>query len=312
VRRLAKTSACVPGWCRITLVRLTPRTSRSGSTAHTLRAPAIVATPQHPETPLADNVRSAQRRTERRRSLASLTIRDPGRLEGCAAETTAPNRQASVFPFGTPTARTTRTRLTLSADRSFHLPPTAVKPQCPAGGIPASLARAPKSAATWRHRRDEPPQAAHWLASTLSGDRFLAEAAQRQPDARPIGSGPDRTVAFGATCHPAAIVRLAKGRSSLHRLPGQALAHPSGHTMRTVTRPLGRPAFRQGRQRSSPFTGRSAPPPSQRKQQLHRLMSRPPPTPAAAIAHQQILGNRQVGIVSFPPCRPPLRPVPQH
>jgi len=60
VRRLAKTSACVPGWCRITLVRLTPRTSRSGSTAHTLRAPAIVATSQHPEPPLADNVRSAR------------------------------------------------------------------------------------------------------------------------------------------------------------------------------------------------------------------------------------------------------------
>jgi hypothetical protein len=116
------------------------------------------------------------------------------------------------------------------------------------------------------------------------------------PKSRPIGQGSFEP-SPRATCRPAATANLAKGRPSLGRMPEQAETRSSGRTIRSVTCPLGQPAFRQGHQWNNPVTGRSNPLLSQQKRRLDRLTSRPQPTSAVAIAHQQILRNRQVGIV---------------
>jgi len=71
-------------------------------------------------------------------------------------------------------------------------------------------------------------------------------------------------------------------------MPEQAETRSSGRTIRSVTCPLGQPAFRQVHQWNNPVTGRSNPLLSQQKRRLDRLTSRPQPTSAVAIAHQQI------------------------
>lgn len=89
-------------------------------------------------------------------------------------------------------------------------------------------------------------------------------------------------------------------------MPGRARTRPSGRTIRTVIRPLGRPAFRRVHQRRRRLTGLLDLPPSQRKQRLDRLTSRPQPTPATAIARQRIKETARSG--SFRPALPASPP----
>jgi hypothetical protein len=214
---------------------------------------------------------------------------------GMCSETTAPNRQ-TARSLRTNTASTSRVRVTL-----FRRPLRSIRrrrpgPQCPVDGMATPLTRAPKSAAANNALRDEPPKRLTGLPAPCLAADPLRGSPSASPKSRPIGQGPFEP-SPRATCRPAAAASLAKGRPPLGRMPERAETRSSGRTIRSVTRPLGRPAFRQVHQWNNPVTGRSNPLLSQQKRRLDRLTSRPQPTSAVAIARQRILRNRQVGIV---------------
>lgn len=136
----------------------------------------------------------------------------------------------------------------------------------------------------------------------------LRKPPSASPNAKPQRPGPVEP-SPRATHRPAATARLAKGPRSLRRIPKQAKACSSGRAIqfrdlspRTARLPAGAsvepPSYRQ-----------LHPLPSQRKQRLDRLTSRPRPTLATAIARQR---KKEAGRTkrSVPPCRRPLRPMP--
>lgn len=158
------------------------------------------------------------------------------------------------IPFGTTTARTSRVRVTLSADRSFHPPPTALAGmpgRWKFGVSPRALRKAQQRKPAFKMNRRSGPRACQHpaLRQVPCGSR-PAPARMRAPQ---VGARSNRRTV--ATHRPAATASLAKGPPSLGRMPERAEARSSGRTTRSVTRPLGRPAFRRVHQRSRRATG---------------------------------------------------------
>ncbi len=302
MRRLAKTSAIAPGWCRITLAPLTPQTDRKGPTTqhprpcHRRRAPATLTrrSPAMSASPAKDGgdaevSAAVDARSRPAGGMCGGNCRtQPADGRSPLRETDRPDLARPRRAIRRPYVPTRRRRLDgRIARRAGRLTPRRARSEKRS----AFAAPSRRTAHAGGSRACQRPAVCRGRSRDRPRGRFLAEVAQRQPESRPLGSGPDRTVA----CRRRA-TRL-QGRASLKA----AIASPDARTGRNpflrsrdpVRDPSPRTArLPTGASTETPFYRRPRPPVSRHRRRLDRLTSRPQPTPAAAIARLRIKGNR--------------------
>lgn len=216
MRRLAKTSANAPGWCRITLAPLTPQTDRIGPTAHVPR-------PCH-----------------RRRAPAILTRRSPAMsappaMDGSGAEVSAAvdarSRPAGGMCGGNCRTQPTDGRSPLrETDRpDLARPRRAIRRPSYPPAADGSLAGLPGGQDVW-HRAGRAPKSAA-PCGTIETNRPCRRIAGlpapcRLPQA--ISRSPARQIPRGSRPAPARVAPLRVRARSNRRLP--ATRHPAART----------------------------------------------------------------------------------
>lgn len=184
-----------------------------------------------------------------------------------------------------------------------HPPPTAQWPECPAGRASDAARRALRKAQQPDTANETNRRINQRLMGLIAPRRFsqrswdrraagsLRKSPSASPNAGPIGSGPDRTVARqrrATRLQPRASLKAAvawpdarTGRNPFLR----SRDHDRDPPPRTARLPAGASA-------RTPCYRHPCPPVPRHVRRLDRLTSRPQPTPAAAIARLRIKGNR--------------------